>query len=106
MFVLGLSNFIISARPGVEHLHCSSAIFSSFLVLLIGILLILCKSNFFIQVVCLEVSLILVLISSLTRLQFIWCFLLILGLGATEGSLALALAVHLSRTVNLCSVSI
>ena len=87
-------------------MQCSTAMYSCFSLLLIGILITLYKPNYFIQVVCLEVSLILVLIYSLTSLHFVWVLLPILGFGASEGSLALALAVHLSRSVDLGAVTI
>jgi len=106
LFVLGLSNHIISAGSSVKHLHCYTSMYTCFSLLLLGILIILTKPNYFAQVVCLEVSLILVLLSSLSTLHFIWVLLPILGFGASEGSLALALAVHLSRSVDLGAVSI
>jgi len=87
-------------------LQCSAAMSTCFSLLLLGILITLYKPNYFVQVVCLEVCLILVLLYSLLSPLSVWVLLPVLGFGASEGSLALALAVHLSRSVDLGAVSI
>lgn len=87
-------------------MQCSATMLTCFSLLVIGILFTLYKPNYFVQVVCLEVCLILVLLNSLLSPLCVWVLLPVLGFGASEGSLALALAVHLSRSVDLGAVTI
>lgn len=96
----GLWNHIRAFALSISVASCYSVL------VVFGVLSVLSKTNFFIQVILLEVRLILVCMYSLPYISFVWFFLPILGLGACEGSCGLSLAVHLSRSVDLALASV
>lgn len=87
-FALSLSGFMLS------------------LIVTSSILVVIVKPNFFVQVILLEVGLILRCLSSIPSVGSVWIYLIVLCLGAAEGSASLSLVVLLSRKVDLTLISI
>jgi len=75
-------------------------------LLSLGLICVLFKISFFLNLVLLEVSLLLILLGFCFFLPSIWFFIPIMAIGACESSAGLSLSILLSRTNGVLGFSV